>query len=135
MLFRSIMQEEIFGPILPVIAYESLDDAARRLSELPAPLCIYFFSRDKSKQDYITRKTRSGSVCINGTIHIILSGNLPFGGIGPSGMGAYHGRASFEAFTFPRPVLKKSFLFDSKYLYPPYKTPLKTLKKVLKYFY
>lgn len=132
---NTIMQDEIFGPILPVLVYDKLEYAVAKLNAMPKPLSLYFFSGNKMKQEYIERNTNSGSLCINGTIHIILSGNLPFGGIGHSGMGTYHGRASYETFTYQRSVLKKSFLFDSKYLYPPYNTPIKTLKKVLRFFY
>ncbi len=130
-----LMTEEIFGPILPVLQYNNLDEEIQKLKNLPKPLTIYCFSKNKSKQDKIILETSSGSVCINGTIHTIMTIDMPFGGIGQSGMGYYHGFYSYEIFSHRKSVLKKSFLFDLKAIYPPYKTKLSLLKKIIKILY
>jgi acyl-CoA reductase-like NAD-dependent aldehyde dehydrogenase len=130
-----IMDEEIFGPILPVLTYDNLENEIYRLKSMSKPLSLYFFSNDKNKQERIIVGTSSGSVCINGTIHTIMNNRLPFGGVGLSGMGNYHGRASFETFSHKKSVLKKSFWLDLKAMYPPYKTKLDILKKIVKWLY
>jgi len=94
-----IMQDEIFGPILPVLDYSDLEEAIDYINSKPKPLALYFFSRDRHKQERILRETSSGGGCINDTIIHISSTQLPFGGVGESGMGSYHGRASFETFS------------------------------------
>lgn len=127
-----IMQEEIFGPLLPVLDYESLDEAINFVNSRPKPLALYFFSRDKSQQDQILRQTTSGGVCINDTLSHISSPELPFGGVGASGMGSYHGRASFEVFSHRKSVLKQTFLFDFPVKYPPYKISLQQIRRLLK---
>lgn len=130
-----IMQEEIFGPILPIFFYENLEHEIQNLKKLPKPLALYFFSKDKPKQDKVISDSSSGSVCVNGTIHTIMSKKLHFGGVGHSGMGAYHGLASFETFSHKKPVLRKSFWLDFKAMYPPYKTKLSILKQILNRLY
>ncbi len=130
-----LMDEEIFGPILPIIIYEDLELEIKKLNASPKPLVLYYFSNDKVKHDKIINMTSSGSVCINGTIHILLSTELPFGGVGESGMGRYHGIESFETFSNKKSILKKSFWGDLKAVYPPYDTPLKILKKAIKFLY
>lgn len=127
-----IMREEIFGPILPIIEYDNLDKELGELKYKEKPLVVYFFSKDKKRQDKVINAAAAGSVCVNGTIHIFMSAELPFGGAGLSGMGRYRGKASFETFSYKKAVLRKSFLFDIKAVYPPYDTPLKTLKKAIK---
>ena len=126
-----IMQEEIFGPILPVLDFENLDDVIREINSRPKPLALYYFSRDKKQQEKILTRTSSGGVCINDTMEQIVSEYLPFGGVGASGMGSYHGRASFDTFTHTKSVLKKSFYFDVKMKYAPYRLAFKTMKKLL----
>jgi aldehyde dehydrogenase (NAD+) len=132
---HKIMEDEIFGPILPVIEYEELGDVITRLQTKPKPLALYFFSNDKGKQDRILHELSSGGVSINDTLAHFENTRLPFGGVGESGMGAYHGKSSFETFSHKRSVFKRSFLADPRMKYPPYKTPLKYLKKVLKLLY
>ena len=126
-----IMEDEIFGPILPVIEYEDLDEVISILYNKPKPLALYFFSKDKDKQEKILKQTSSGGVSINDTLAHYQNVRIPFGGIGNSGMGAYHGKASFDTFSHSKSVLRRSF-FEDKIKYPPYKTPLKYLKKILK---
>ena len=128
------MQEEIFGPILPVIEYNDLSEAVAFVNARPRPLALYFFSRDKGKQDRVLRETLSGGVGINDTIIQITSPYLPFGGSGASGMGSYHGKASFDTFTHYKSVLKQTFLFDLTLRYLPYRMPLGFYRWVMKLF-
>lgn len=128
-----VMQEEIFGPILPVMEYQSLDEAIHFVNQRPKPLALYFFSRDKQKQEKVLRETSSGGVCINDTLSHITTQHLPFGGVGESGMGRYHGQASFDTFVHKKSVLKGSYLFDLNIKYPPYNTPVEKMKKLMKF--
>lgn len=121
-----IMQEEIFGPILPVIEYTDIDEAIAIINEKPKPLALYFFSNNKQHQTKVLQSTASGGVCINDTVMHLTIPSLPFGGVGESGMGRYHGKAGFENFSYQRSVLNKSFLWDLKWRYYP--TP-KGMKK------
>ena len=124
-----IMQEEIFGPLLPVIEYDDLSQAIAFVNKLPKPLALYFFSRNKGLQDRVLRDTAAGGGCINDTV-IHETTCLPFGGAGPSGIGKYHGKASFDAFSHERSIVKSGFLFDIPMRYPPYKDHLKWLRKI-----
>lgn len=128
-----VMQEEIFGPILPVIAFDKLEDALELLRDRPAPLALYLFSRDRTTQERVLAATRSGGVCINDTVTHMVGKDLPFGGLGDSGLGAYHGKASFDCFTHHRSVLRRSFAFDPKLRYPPPRVTLGTLKRALRF--
>lgn len=125
-----VMQEEIFGPILPVIEYEDVGEAIALINSKPKPLALYLFSRDKQLQQRVLQETSSGGVCINDTILHIGVPELPFGGVGDSGIGSYHGKASFDTFSHPKSILQKSFWFGLKILYPPYAGKLDLLKKV-----
>ena len=122
------MQEEIFGPILPVLEFDKLDDALALLRERPTPLALYLFTRDRATQERVLAATRSGGVCLNDTIVHMIGKDLPFGGLGESGMGAYHGKASFDCFTHRRSVLRRSFAFDPKLRYPPPRLSLADLE-------
>jgi aldehyde dehydrogenase (NAD+) len=115
-----IMGEEIFGPILPVLAVESVDDAIRFVNERPKPLALYVFSGSGDTVDDVLARTTSGGACVNQTLLHILPSDLPFGGVGPSGMGGYHGQAGFDTFSHLRSVLYKPQRPDPKILYPPY---------------
>lgn len=126
------MQEEIFGPILPVRAIEDLAEALAGLRDRPTPLALYLFTRERATRQRVLAETRSGGVCLNDTILHILGKDLPFGGLGESGLGAYHGRASFDCFTHSRPVLQRSFRWDSKLRYPPPRLSLAGLKRGLR---
>lgn len=123
-----VMQEEIFGPILPVLEYTDLSDAIARVNAQPKPLALYFFSNNKQHQQRVLQETSSGGVCINDTMLHFASSTLPFGGVGDSGIGRYHGKASFETFSQQKSVLYRSFLVDLKLRYAPYKGKLKLLK-------
>lgn len=126
-----IMQEEIFGPILPVIEYNHLEEAISIINNQPKPLALYFFSKNKEYQQQVLQKTSSGGVCINDTIMHIGVTELPFGGVGNSGIGSYHGKASFDTFSHQKSVLKKSFLVDIKVRYAPYLGKLDLIKKMM----
>jgi acyl-CoA reductase-like NAD-dependent aldehyde dehydrogenase len=115
-----IMAEEIFGPILPVLAVESMDEAVRFVNERPKPLALYVFSGSGDVVDDVLDRTTSGGACVNQTLIHILPSDLPFGGVGPSGMGAYHGQLGFDTFSHLRSVLYKPQKPDPKILYPPY---------------
>lgn len=129
-----VMQEEIFGPILPVVEFSDLDEVLARLRELPTPLALYLFSADRAVQARVLAGSRSGGVCLNDTVTHILGKDLPFGGLGESGMGAYHGRASFDCFSHRRSVLGRSLALDPPFRYPPPRIALKGLKRILRCF-
>ncbi|WP_373530899.1 aldehyde dehydrogenase [Nostoc sp.] len=115
-----IMQEEIFGPILPVVEYTELSEAIHLVNKQPKPLALYFFSSNKKNQESVLQSTVSGGACINETVMQLTVPGLPFGGVGASGFGRYHGKAGFDTFSYQRGVLNKSFLLDLKWRYPPY---------------
>jgi aldehyde dehydrogenase (NAD+) len=115
-----VMQEEIFGPVLPVIDFENFDDIYSIIEQHPKPLATYIFSKDKKLVREFLRKTQSGNASVNETVMQIASPYLPYGGIGPSGIGRYHGKKSFETFSNMRSVLDKSNHFDVWLRYPPY---------------
>jgi acyl-CoA reductase-like NAD-dependent aldehyde dehydrogenase len=123
------MQEEIFGPILPVLEFDQLDDALLSLRQRPTPLALYLFTRDRATQERVLSATRSGGVCINDTIVHMIGKHLPFGGLGDSGLGSYHGKASFDCFTHYRSVVRRSMAFDLKLRYPPPRLKLAALKR------
>jgi aldehyde dehydrogenase (NAD+) len=126
------MEEEIFGPVLPVIGYTSLDETLERLSRLPSPLALYVFSRNREVRERVAATIRSGSICFNDTLKQATNLSLPFGGVGPSGMGRYRGRAGFECFTYARSVTRRFFLRDLFATKPPYGNQLEQLRKILK---
>lgn len=130
----AVMQEEIFGPILPVLEFSELDEVLAKLRDRPTPLALYLFSADREIQERVLVGSRSGGVCLNDTVTHILGKNLPFGGLGESGMGAYHGRASFDCFTHRRSVLRRSLALDPPFRYPPPRVGLKGLKRILRCF-
>jgi len=127
-----IMQEEIFGPILPVMEFSTMSEVTDFINSNPKPLALYYFSEDKSKQVELLSKTSSGGVCINDVITHIANPNLPFGGVGNSGMGKYHGKFSFDTFSHQKAVITKSTRVDVPVRYPPYRGKLWMLKKLLK---
>ncbi|MDY6781002.1 MAG: aldehyde dehydrogenase [Cyanobacteriota bacterium] len=127
-----IMEEEIFGPILPLIEYSNLEEAIAEINARPKPLALYLFSKSKTTQQRVLNSTSSGGVCLNDTIVHFISPELPFGGVGESGMGAYHGKLTFDTFSHKKGVLKRSFLLDLKLRYPPYGGKVKLLKWLFK---
>ncbi len=129
---RPLMEEEIFGPILPILTYKNLNQAIGLINKQPKPLSLYHFTRDKEKADQVIRRTSSGGACINDTIIHVSNPHLPFGGVGASGMGAYHGKTSFDSFSHFKGIMKKSNCLDLPFRYPPYKN-VAFIKKVMKH--
>ena len=127
----AVMQTEIFGAILPVIVYDNLTDAIALINQQPKPLAIYIFSKNKNLQQQVCSQTSSGGVCINDTLMRFGVSSLPFGGVGNSGMGSYHGKASFDTFSHYKSILNKFFRLDFNLRYPPYQGKLALLKKIL----
>lgn len=115
-----IMKEEIFGPLLPVIPFADLTDALGEIKAMPRPLALYIFGRDPDIQKRILKEISFGGGCINDVIMHIANTQLPFGGIGASGMGSYHGEFGFKTFSHSKGILKKSFLFEPQLKYAPY---------------
>jgi aldehyde dehydrogenase (NAD+) len=116
----AIMSDEIFGPILPVLKMKSVGDAIDFVNAREKPLALYVFSNDGAVQQEVLDRTSSGGVCVNGTILHIGNSASPFGGVGESGMGAYHGKFTFETFSHRKTVLTRGTRFDPKLMYPPY---------------
>jgi len=114
------MQEEIFGPILPIVTYRHLSEAIGYINQRPRPLALYYFDDDRSRIRTVVNRTRSGGVCLNDTLAHIAQDELPFGGIGQSGMGAYHGEAGFRTFSHLRPVFQRGRLNSTRLAWPPY---------------
>ena len=127
-----LMQDEIFGPVLPVMEYDDLLDVIGIINGGERPLALYFFSKNKKDQQRIIKEVSFGGGCINATVLQTANMHMPFGGVGNSGMGYYHGKWSFEAFSHKKSILNKSLLVDFPFLYPPYKDKVKLLKKFFK---
>jgi aldehyde dehydrogenase (NAD+) len=127
-----VMEDEIFGPILPVIPYETLDEAIEHIRERPRPLALYAFGRNTAVVNRLTREISFGGGGVNCTVLHVASTKLPFGGVGPSGMGNYHGKAGFDTFSHTKSILSQPASTDLPLMYPNRKLPLKWLRKVLK---
>ncbi|MEW8985902.1 MAG: aldehyde dehydrogenase, partial [Bacillus sp. (in: firmicutes)] len=127
-----IMQEEIFGPILPVLPYRELSEVIDGIHKHPNPLALYLFSENESIQQEVLHQLSFGGGCINDTVYHLASPYLPFGGVGSSGIGAYHGKGSFDTFSHRKSVLKQTTKFDLPFRYPNVKDGLKKLKWFLK---
>jgi aldehyde dehydrogenase (NAD+) len=126
------MREEIFGPVLPILTYDSLDNAIASIKKLPKPLALYLFTTSQRVEEKVLREVSSGGVCINDTLTHLAGTTLPFGGIGNSGMGAYHGYDSFLTFSHKKSVLKRNFALSNNLLFPPYDAgKLKNIKRVM----
>jgi aldehyde dehydrogenase (NAD+) len=129
----SVMGEEIFGPVLPVLEYENLDEVIAEVKKRPRPLALYLFTTDKKTEKRVLREVSFGGGCVNDTVVHLASSYMPFGGVGDSGMGGYHGKFGFETFSHPKSVLKKSNALDVPLRYPPYgKKNIKWVKLFLK---
>ncbi|MFR0689350.1 coniferyl aldehyde dehydrogenase [Enterobacterales bacterium AE_CKDN230030158-1A_HGKHYDSX7] len=122
-----IMQEEIFGPLLPVIPYQNLDQALSYINERDRPLALYYFGYDKREQDHVLAQTHSGGVCLNDTLLHVAQDDMPFGGVGPSGMGHYHGHEGFLTFSKAKGVFSKPRFNAARVIYPPYGKSLQKL--------
>ena len=130
-----IMQEEIFGPLLPVVAAETLDEALDKVQQGDRPLALYWFGENKAKRDKVLRESISGGVAINETAWHVIQEDIPFGGVGPSGMGAYHGEHGFKSFSHMKGVFLQSKFSQGKNMYPPYTDKMRKMlgfmKKIL----
>ncbi len=115
-----LMREEVFGPVLPVKTYRSLDEAIQYVNRHPRPLALYYFGTDTAARDRVLARTISGGVSVNETLMHILVENLPFGGVGPSGIGAYHGEFGFQTFSHRKGVFLQSRLNGAALLRPPF---------------
>lgn len=125
------MQEELFGPIIPVLEWESEDDLVAALLAEPRPLALYVFTRNRSFSGRLMRLIPFGGGCINDTVMHLASHSLPFGGTGTSGMGAYHGKASFNTFTREKSVVEKGFLVDVPLRYAPFAGKYRLFRRFL----
>lgn len=125
-----VMQDEIFGPILPIVSYDGLDEAIRYINGRPRPLALYYFGGGADR-DRVLRETISGGVTVNNTLFHVAQDNLPFGGVGPSGMGDYHGESGFKTFSKARPIFIDGKLSGSLLLRPPFGKLFRMMLKVL----
>jgi len=123
--------QEIFGPIFPLLEFGNLSEVVTSLSVKEKPLALYYFSKNKKNINRILTQTSSGGVCINDTLIHVANHKLPFGGVGNSGMGGYHGINSFTTFSHAKAVVNSGFTIDMSLKYPPYKDRLKRFKKFL----
>ncbi len=122
-----LMQEEIFGPLLPIVPYQRLDEAFAYINDRPRPLALYYFGYDKGEQQRVLHETHSGGVCLNDTLLHVAQDDMPFGGVGPSGMGHYHGHEGFLTFSKAKGVLIKQRFNAARLIYPPYGTSIQKL--------
>lgn len=127
-----LMSDEIFGPILPILVYEDLDNVIKFINHREKPLALYYFSESKKKIKYVLTSTTSGGVTINDTIIHVANPNLPFGGVGSSGVGKYHGKESFETFTHNKSVMKRGTFIEFNIRFAPYKNKLNLVKRIMK---
>ena len=126
-----LMRDEIFGPLLPILSINNLEEAINISKSLPRPLALYLFGGTSEQQQILLRETSSGSVCFNDVIMQAGIPELPFGGVGASGMGNYHGEAGFITFSHEKSILRRPFWLDFKMRYPPYDIDIKILKNLL----
>lgn len=123
------MSEELFGPILPIITYNNLDEAIENIKKMSKPLALYLFTTNKTVEQKVLTEISSGGVCINDTITHLINPKLPFGGVGHSGIGSYHGKYSFDTFSHKRSVVSKSMKINMTMLFPPYNEKTLNLTK------
>lgn len=127
-----VMGEEIFGPVLPILTYEKIEEIVALLSDKPKPLALYLFTSDKAAVKEITARVQFGGGCINDTIIHLATSNMGFGGVGESGMGSYHGREGFLAFSHTKSIVNKKNWIDLPMRYQPYKRGF--FEKLLRFF-
>ena len=128
-----VMKEEIFGPILPILSFKNEADLASIISRYEKPLSLYVFSNDRAFAKKIIQNYSFGGGCINDTVVYFSNKKLPFGGVGHSGIGAYHGKLSFDTFTHKKAIVKKGNWLDIPIRYAPYNGKLNNLRKILKW--
>lgn len=127
-----VMEREIFGPIFPILSFENLDEVIRLVNSKDKPLALYYFSEDKNKIEKVINSTSSGGVTINDTLVHVSSSYIPFGGVGNSGMGEYHGKYSFDLFSNKKGVMNRKTFLDLKIRYAPFLNKLTIVKKIMK---
>ncbi len=128
------MREEIFGPLLPVIGYDTVDEALAFVNAQPRPLALYWFDNDHARVRQALQQTHAGGVCVNETLMHVAQEDLPFGGVGPSGMGHYHGQWGFDTFSKLTPVFRQSALNGMSLFMPPYRPHVERLLRLMKRF-
>lgn len=126
-----VMQEEIFGPLLPVLPFDDLEEAIAFVNARPRPLALYLFTMSIPARDKVLSRVRFGGGCVNDTIVHLATSHMPFGGVGESGMGGYHGKFGFDTFSHKKSVLQKSVLLDIRLRYPPYDGKMNLLRRFL----
>ncbi|MEX1367976.1 MAG: aldehyde dehydrogenase family protein, partial [Nannocystaceae bacterium] len=127
----AVMADEIFGPVLPILRVESVDEAIATIAQRPQPLALYLFTRDSADEKAVIDRVSFGGGCINNAIMHLGDPKLPFGGIGTSGMGAYHGHHSFEVFSHQKAVMKTATFLDPSVKYPPYEGKLGLFRRLI----
>lgn len=127
-----VMEEEIFGPIMPVVEFDTLDEVVELVNARPKPLACYYFTGNNAKAEDLIRRVPFGGGCINDTVVHVASTYLPFGGIGESGLGRYHGKTSFDTFSHLKGIIKQSAKFDIPVRYPPYDGKMKLIQMLMK---
>ena len=130
---EEIMKDEIFGPILPILSFEKIEDIDEIIIKNPNPLALYVFSKNKKFNEKIINRSPFGGGAVNDTIVHLANSRLPFGGIGSSGIGSYHGKASFELFSHKKSIVRRYTWFDNNLRYAPYKNKLGLVRKIMKY--
>ncbi|HDR7632011.1 MULTISPECIES: aldehyde dehydrogenase [Bacillus] len=128
----AVMEDEIFGPILPIIEYDKIEEVIETIQHHPKPLALYVFSEDRKVQEKVTSNISYGGGCINDVVYHLATPYLPFGGVGSSGLGSYHGEQSFRTFSHYKSILSQSTAFDMKIRYSSTKSALKFIRKLLK---
>ncbi|WP_333680882.1 coniferyl aldehyde dehydrogenase [Dyella sp.] len=126
-----VMQEEIFGPLLPLVPYDTLEQAIDYVANHPRPLALYLFEQNQARVDQVLARTHAGGVTLNDTIYHIAQHRLPFGGVGPSGMGGYHGEAGFRTFSHMKPVFRQARINGARLFNPPYGKRFRQLLEIL----
>ena len=128
----SVLNEEIFGPIFPVMTFNNLNEVIKYVNKRDKPLALYYFSEDKNNIEKVIKETSSGGVTINDTILHVGTANLPFGGVGTSGMGSYHGKKSFDTFTHEKSIVKRGTYIEFSFRFAPFKDKINLLRTVMK---
>ncbi|HKK25593.1 MAG TPA: aldehyde dehydrogenase family protein, partial [Gracilimonas sp.] len=127
-----VMEDEIFGPILRIVEFESIADAIHRVNSGSKPLALYLFTENKTTERLVLKECSFGGGAVNDVVAHLGNRNLPFGGVGNSGMGNYHGKASFDTFSHTKSIMRKPTWLDIPFRYAPYKGKLKWIRKILK---
>src|SRR5699024_4052839 len=130
--YDPIMQDEIFGPILPIMSFKHIDYVIQKIQQYEKPLALYYFGKNKKHQEDILEQLSFGGGCINDTLYNLANPHLPFGGVGQSVMGSYHGKASFDTFSHEKSVLKQTNVFDIPVRYPGSKLTESIAKKLFR---